>query len=427
MYRLYITVLLFISAVIFFPLVSCGEKDERLSRKDRLLQNRSNKTVLESGVTIEDLAYHWAPVHYQDINPVGSDRSRVDYITRIDRDLPGREGGDWNISRNWNRRLPFPLRAYVYYSVVASKTHYFIGYYFYHPLQGVVYRFPDGVDCICRNYIPGTSECADSEDCRVRYVKKRSWKNNDLEGALLVIKKSSSFGKLEAVFVQSHGNIGTYFPAGNSIKMKSISEGANLVNFSDEAKISMNDNVSRIITAAQEGGHGVGCYPQWWYKSYIVDPRTAGGGDHIRYIPSRTKAEEPDFESIYNNSNKGRYSYSRYKLINVFDPDGGFWMQRYNEAVFVQKGYNITFKGSHGDPPWLWHGTGDNVKSRLSGEEIKLVSGSGHPFTHNPANLCRVYLSVYDGPSNKKIDSREYFSDIYDWNQFINDPLPVVK
>jgi hypothetical protein len=71
-----------------------------------------------------DLAYHYAPIHYQDTD---STNSRADYITRFDYD------GNMNATDNWEHLTTHPLAAYAYYSVVETCTHWFIAYGFFHP------------------------------------------------------------------------------------------------------------------------------------------------------------------------------------------------------------------------------------------------------------------------------------------------------
>jgi hypothetical protein len=71
------------------------------------------------------LASRFAPVIHQGVG----DHPRGDYITNFDFD------GDWRGDNNWanadDRR--YPLKAYVYYSVSETATHYFIHYAFFHP------------------------------------------------------------------------------------------------------------------------------------------------------------------------------------------------------------------------------------------------------------------------------------------------------
>lgn len=72
-----------------------------------------------------EIAARFAPIFYQGL---GSQK-RSDYITNFDFD------GDWRGDNNWvnaeDRR--FPLRAYVYYGVNETATHFFIHYAVFHP------------------------------------------------------------------------------------------------------------------------------------------------------------------------------------------------------------------------------------------------------------------------------------------------------
>ncbi|MFG2040046.1 hypothetical protein [Dactylosporangium sp. NPDC048998] len=76
--------------------------------------------VAQAAVTDADLAYRWAPVHYQDT----ASTYRADYLAPVDYD------GDWNTLNNWNNLDAFAsgLTGTVYYSVVETGTHWFIGF-----------------------------------------------------------------------------------------------------------------------------------------------------------------------------------------------------------------------------------------------------------------------------------------------------------
>jgi hypothetical protein len=381
--------------------------------------------MLSSGISEEDLAYHWAPVHYQDINPAGNDNSRVDYITRLDKN------GEWNPARYfWNdKKLSTSLPAYVYYSVVVSDSHYFITYSFFHPWDTYVYNGPE--------YDPPF----DIEQVRER----NGWDKSDLEGVLFVIKRNpdNAFGTLEVVFSQAHGYLHAYFPPTvkdsalfNLKKCRRVRPNI-FLHYSHEAEKSMGDSVARVITTQEEGGHGAGCYPDWGAPS-CGDPRYLaysssvhpGGGDHIRYIPSRDSAEEPNYRDIYfdkdGNEKKGldRYTVCTYKLINLFSSDGGLWYHRDQSKVFTAD-YNFI---AHGGTLWNWRGDKDETNTQfyfaealhLTPAERALVHRAAKPFTHNPAQLCWVYLSLTDG-----IDSKKYFSADYEYNGFAHANIQV--
>ncbi len=71
------------------------------------------------------IAAEFAPVFYQGLG----DEPRSDLIASFDFD------GDWKGDNNWENldNRVYPLRAYVYYSVAESATHYFVHYAVFHP------------------------------------------------------------------------------------------------------------------------------------------------------------------------------------------------------------------------------------------------------------------------------------------------------
>src|SRR6185436_1252898 len=74
--------------------------------------------------TTADLAFHYAPVHYQDTD---SSDYPSDYLTSFAYD------GDLISDNNWDHRGNGLWPATVHYAVVESCTHFFITYAFYHP------------------------------------------------------------------------------------------------------------------------------------------------------------------------------------------------------------------------------------------------------------------------------------------------------
>jgi len=124
--------------------------------------------------TYEELAAYWAPVISQDID---NNSVRAEYITKFNYD------GDWCGCNNWDNLDNYPLPAYVYYWVVETKTHYFIGYALFHPRdwEYPVYWWTDQHE-------------------------------NDMEGILLTIKKSDQhpYGEFVAMVTNAHGNFWSY-------------------------------------------------------------------------------------------------------------------------------------------------------------------------------------------------------------------------
>jgi hypothetical protein len=72
-----------------------------------------------------EIAVRFAPDFHQGV--IGNER--FDYITNFDFD------GDWHGNNNWEHAADtrYPMKAYVYYSVSETPTHYFVHYAAFHP------------------------------------------------------------------------------------------------------------------------------------------------------------------------------------------------------------------------------------------------------------------------------------------------------
>ena len=145
--------------VLFALCVSCETTDD-------LFQDQKNVETLNDITKNQnfylDLAYHHAPVHYQDVDRTGSHglSGKADYITRYDFD------GDLNAKNNWNNIANSSRKgnAVGYYSVVETSTHYFIIYAFFHPR--------DWTD--------------------IWFLYRLDEHENDLEGVLTIVKKNNT-------------------------------------------------------------------------------------------------------------------------------------------------------------------------------------------------------------------------------------------
>jgi len=114
-----------------------------------------------------DLAEHWAPTIYQDVNDT--------YLTRADIPTAFNYDGDWRGDNNWENLENYPQVPSAYFSVRETLTHYFIEYDFYYP----------------------------RDDGPVSLEKHE----NDLEGCILVIRKDASeFGTLQLMETQAHNH-----------------------------------------------------------------------------------------------------------------------------------------------------------------------------------------------------------------------------
>jgi|GEM_PF-2661993 len=121
------TAMLLLCAAFLFSFVKCNDSAEDESVKHNKMPQKDVQVA--PGITVEDMAYHWAPIHYQEVSRLDYEAGRADYITRVDRN------GDFNYKNNFaaNETIADNLDAYMYYSVVSSATHYFITYTYYHP------------------------------------------------------------------------------------------------------------------------------------------------------------------------------------------------------------------------------------------------------------------------------------------------------
>ncbi|HEY3425448.1 MAG TPA: hypothetical protein VGL27_11670 [Negativicutes bacterium] len=73
-----------------------------------------------------NVAIQWSPVFYQMDKSDGlTAQQNIFTLVNFDR--------DWRLNNNWYNLLFYPLDRMMYYSVVESDTHYFIGYYQYYP------------------------------------------------------------------------------------------------------------------------------------------------------------------------------------------------------------------------------------------------------------------------------------------------------
>ena len=119
-----------------------------------------------------EIATHYAPEVHAAVNVLISSSGKGDFISAVDFD------GDMSALNNWENMPEYPLSAVVYWSMQETDTHYFVGYYFYHP----------------------------RDDAEIWLDKHE----NDFEGIMLAVPKNSqSFLPPICMYTQGHG--GVYF------------------------------------------------------------------------------------------------------------------------------------------------------------------------------------------------------------------------
>ncbi|MFD4639103.1 hypothetical protein ACFWN2_17425 [Lentzea sp. NPDC058436] len=248
----------------------------------------------QAAVSDHDLAFHWAPVHHQDTDSSDYD---ADYLSTVDFD------GDWNTLNNWeNQPQLAKLTGAAYYSVVETDTHWFVVYGFFHPRDWDDQPDPFG----------------------------QRTHENDLEGALFVVRKDGSqYGKLEAAVTVAHSDFYSYVPADSPYQ-----NGAETI---DGTLLLVG---GRPATFQEAKGHGL----------YRWNGADFPGGDGVVYQPSAT-GEVP---SGGNDRSVG------YRLVNTLEANG-MWARRNNAETYSSFG---TFRGDNGkdnaaNAPWGWDDQND--------------------------------------------------------------------
>ena len=265
----------------------------------------SNQNALSQADYL-DLVAFWAPQIYQDTD---DSYYKGDYLTSFDYD------GDYNGKNNWENLDNYAtVPAYVYYTVSETLTHYFIGYYFFHPRDWHEWLTADEHE-------------------------------NDLEGAILAVKKSTANGgkgELVAMETQAHGQFYQYSG------VSGVSNGSDTV----DGSVALDGTRPKVFLEAK--GHGV----------YNCDSRcsSAPGGDGIVYSYG-AQADAPaggsgNWNSVIN-----------YDLI-AMDSDGsangrqGLWYRRNDICDTCTYGAWGKIRGdNHGTnkalAPWAWDDSDD--------------------------------------------------------------------
>ncbi len=283
-----------------------------------------------ASISDADLAYRWAPVHYQDTD---SSNYAADYLSGVDYD------GEWNTLNNWDNLTADPnrLQGKAYYSVVETSTHWFIGYNFYHPRDWTDVDF-FGVD----------------------------QHENDMEGILLTVRKDgSTYGALEAMVTVSHTDFYSYVPAGSPYTngQEDIDGTVRMMNVG---------GVDRPVTFQEAKGHGIHA---WNGDSY-------SNTDVVLYFPSLTESEVPS---------GGNDRDVKYQLVDIFEYHG-LWDHRYDPQTFhawgTFRGDNGATKNG-ANAPWGYDDKNDGPgRGEIATDPAKLVAN----YFNNRGNFSLTYI-----------------------------------
>ena len=354
----------------------------------------SSTTALADDMSgYDELVHRWAPVIFQDVDTDGALGRRPDFMTRWDYD------GDLNPDNNWDNLGAFPLEACVYYSVQESQTHYFIGYYVYHPRDWVSSK-------------PAAHE-------------------HDLEGVMLVVSKpGTALSDLVLSYTEAHDD--AYFFSNESLTIPNYPLDAGswlsgdhldgLFGFWDAGLITgENRNIyfsdGRPAVFIEALGHGIGQIRRALVESgsgfdFSGTTYAFHGADGVRYTPSSTsQSAVPDADDA------GAQSIE-YKLLPL---RSWFWDYRHDSLfsdlitittnrgiVLPRMGY--TFSVDVQDPgahaPWGW----PEYSSYHLGLESVLDSERGDFFLDPAEFVSRI---ITDWAAFQDTAFSSYLSNVY--------------
>ncbi len=272
-----------------------------------------------SGPTRFELAKHWAPVWYHDTD----DRKyEADYFTAFDFD------GDKRSDNNWENleTTKANLGAVIYYSVVETKTHWFILYANFHP----------------RDW---------AKDC-TPWNLSRPCHENDMEGTMVVVRKSSAtYGTFEVLYTEAHNQLHIYANNPAIIKKSGRLEKGIKVTF---------EGGSHPEVYVESKGHGVCAlyHSEDGHCEHPMDgtPPSFGGDDGIVYR-YKGVAETP---SSGNDRDVGYSLRSlQYNLWNRRSDicDSGCTYDKtftYDGVTYPMAFDGDTYDDDKANPPWAW-------------------------------------------------------------------------
>ena len=190
-----------------------------------------------SGHGDKDIAAEFAPVFMQGLG----EKPQYDYPMRFDFD------GDWRGDNNWENADKFTdSKAYVYFSVSATATHYFIHYAVYHPRD---YKGGSKKGALLSDLLRQGADIAGTRDPIGLLEEATLAHENDLEGCLVVVEKDGAeLSRARVVYVEtlSHNRFKKYVPQ---------SEAKN-----DFEQVALSRQHPRLFV--QPKGHGIEAYQE---------------------------------------------------------------------------------------------------------------------------------------------------------------------
>ncbi len=206
-----------------------------------------------------EIAARFAPVFYQALG----DTPRSDYITNFDFD------GDWRGDNNWDHadKKEFSLKAYIYYAISETGSHFFIHYAVFHPRD---YKGGERKGALLSELMRKGADHGGKYDPTGLAEEAALAHENDMEGCLIVVaKKGNHLDSDHVVFVETlhHNNFSRYLP-GETLK--------------DFSPVRLEDQ--HALLYVEPKGHGI--------EAYVGDQKQTGKKDFLRYKFSG-HAEDP--------------------------------------------------------------------------------------------------------------------------------------
>jgi len=325
-----------------------------------------------TAINYKELAEHWAPIIYQDTDPdIENPDGRYDYITSFTFD------DDFIGNNNWENSETMQLPAYVYYDVRETETHYYITYAFFHP----------------RDRRKLSTQPLLSAPSKENQQYGWDWHENDMEGAILCVKKDSGYGVLRCILTEAHTNIYTF----------SNKDDESIVHI--ENHVDNGDSVMHVVNGKplvfiEEGGHGVGSI----YKALEEDPSGDIQIDDVKYIFKGGDgivyrlANDDEPADVPNGANDRDVTY---KLLQIRDmwtwqTDDLYGQKPFSDDLFdyspgtncniynLKKFFDASpLYGPAANPPWAWE----------NGGNTNLVTGD---FFLDPARTCSYVFNRFD-------------------------------
>ena len=304
-----------------------------------------------------DWGLHWGPIWYQDYGGHRDDFRKFNY------------DGDWAGVDNWDDMDSGDFRSYVYFSYVETGSDVYLGYYDYHARDW---------------YHAGYSDTFTHE--------------NDLEGALLMVRKTGGYGTLVCMVTIAHDDFYQY------AAVPWVGPGSRSVNGLVEWEEYQGSGHPSLYV--ESGGHGLygrlidrHAFTGIWQPGYLSDPDVT-----VRYVPTGVA------ETVSDRSGMS----VGYALIPIDDPVEGLWQWRFG-PYSPRDGWGYPFHdfshfrgndGSENDakPPW---GQDQKWKQQDFREPNDGPTFAGDIF-YNPAQLVRTLFTFHD-----VLVEREYWYNPY--------------